>query len=132
MIEDIAIVGAGPAGAYLGYLLGQRGISAVIYDDSHPREKPCGGGITPSALEKFPLLRDIPSSYRYVDKILSDKGYQLVAPAETVARAYAGVAGLLNALCIFDAVVLAAMGVFGEPTGQMPRRRKDERERKSA
>lgn len=70
MEDDIAIVGGGPAGAYLGYLLGRKGIPATIYDDSHPREKPCGGGITPSALERFPLLRDIPSSYRYVDKIL--------------------------------------------------------------
>ena len=52
---------------------------------------------------------------RYVDKILSNKGCRLVAPAETVARAYAGVAGLLNALCIFDAVVLALMGMGLEP-----------------
>ena len=65
---------------------------------------------------------------RYVDKILSAKGYRLSAPAETVARAYSGVAGLLNALCIFDAVVLALMGVGPEPGGQGPRRRRDEQE----
>jgi geranylgeranyl reductase family protein len=85
MVEDIAIVGGGPAGAYLGCLLGQRGIRATVYDDSHPREKPCGGGITPSALEKFPLLRDIPSSYRYVDKILfvSPEGKEAMVGGQT-------------------------------------------------
>ncbi|UCG82925.1 MAG: hypothetical protein JSW38_12235, partial [Dehalococcoidia bacterium] len=86
MTEDIAIVGGGPAGAYLGYLLGQRGINAAIYDDSHPREKPCGGGITPSAREKFPLLREIPSSYRYVDKILfiSPEGKEAMVGGQTL------------------------------------------------
>lgn len=76
MTDDIAIVGGGPAGAYLGYLLGQRGIRATIYDDSHPREKPCGGGITPFALERFPLLSGVPTSFRYVGKMLfiSPKG----------------------------------------------------------
>jgi geranylgeranyl reductase family protein len=70
MVEDIAIVGGGPAGAYLGYCLAQRGLYPVIFDDSHPREKACGGGITPSALEKFPIIKDVPGSYRYVDKVL--------------------------------------------------------------
>ncbi len=70
MTDDIAIVGGGPAGAYLGYLLAQRGINATIYDDSHPREKPCGGGITPFALERFPLLSGVPTSFRYVGKML--------------------------------------------------------------
>jgi len=70
MVEHIAIVGGGPAGAYLGYRLAQNGIYATIYDDSHPREKPCGGGITPFTLERFPLLKGVPSSYRFVDKML--------------------------------------------------------------
>lgn len=47
----------------------------------------------------------------------------LVAPTATVARAYAGVAGMLNLMCIFDAAVLSVMGVRGEPP---PRRKKNE------
>ena len=70
MVEDVAIVGGGPAGAYLGYRLAQNGIYATIYDDSHPREKPCGGGVTPFTLERFPLLKGVPSSYRFVHKML--------------------------------------------------------------
>ncbi len=46
---------------------------------------------------------------------LAEDGLNLSYPAATVARAYAGVAGMLNLLCIFDAVILAAFGRFGEP-----------------
>jgi len=49
------------------------------------------------------------------DSIQAERGVALVYPTDVVARAYAGVAGLLNLLCVFDATVLAAMGVRGEP-----------------
>jgi hypothetical protein len=45
-------------------------------------------------------------------------GIALVVPSETVARAYSGVAGLLNLMCIFDALMLSVMGVSGEPQPQ--------------
>jgi len=47
---DIAIVGAGPAGARAAYVLAQRGARVTVFDPSHPREKPCGGGVTGRAL----------------------------------------------------------------------------------
>ena len=50
----------------------------------------------------------------YVSALLAKDGLALVPPAETIARTYAGIAGLLNLLCIFDAGVLALMGVAGE------------------
>jgi geranylgeranyl reductase family protein len=44
---DIIIVGAGPAGATLGYELGRRGLSALILEkDKLPRYKACAGGVT--------------------------------------------------------------------------------------
>jgi geranylgeranyl reductase family protein len=49
-MTDVAIVGAGPAGARAGYLLAKRGARVTIFDGSHPREKPCGGGVTGRAL----------------------------------------------------------------------------------
>jgi len=49
-----------------------------------------------------------------LDEKLKNANLALVAPGETVARAYAGVAGLLNLLCIFDALMLSVMGVTGE------------------
>ena len=48
--HDVAIVGAGPAGARAAYLLARRGVRVTIFDGSHPREKPCGGGVTGRAL----------------------------------------------------------------------------------
>jgi geranylgeranyl reductase family protein len=47
---DVAIVGAGPAGARAACALARRGARVTIFDPSHPREKPCGGGVTGRAL----------------------------------------------------------------------------------
>jgi menaquinone-9 beta-reductase len=58
---EVAIVGAGPAGANCALELAQRGIFATVFDHSHPREKPCGGGILPSVIEKFPFIEQFPS-----------------------------------------------------------------------
>src|SRR5580700_10818831 len=48
---DVAVVGAGPAGAWAAYSLARRGARVTIFDPSHPREKPCGGGVTGRALD---------------------------------------------------------------------------------
>jgi geranylgeranyl reductase family protein len=51
MTSDVVVVGAGPAGSYLGYLLARRGVSVTILDKAHfPREKVCGGGISPKTM----------------------------------------------------------------------------------
>lgn len=55
-----------------------------------------------------------------INKVLAEKNLALVPPADTVARAYAGVAGLINLLCIFDAAMLALMGATGEPPRPAP------------
>src|SRR4029453_12731994 len=44
------IVGAGPSGSWTATLLARRGARVLLIDPSHPREKPCGGGITGRAL----------------------------------------------------------------------------------
>ena len=59
--EDVIIIGGGPAGAYCAFELAKKGIYATIFDPSHPREKPCGGGISPSALKKFHFLEQFRS-----------------------------------------------------------------------
>jgi geranylgeranyl reductase family protein len=59
MIE-VAIVGGGPAGSYCAYCLAENGIHPTIFDHSHPREKPCGGMISPLAQELFPFLKNLP------------------------------------------------------------------------
>jgi geranylgeranyl reductase family protein len=47
---DVAIVGAGPAGCWAACGLARRGARVTLVDGSHPREKPCGGGVTGRAL----------------------------------------------------------------------------------
>ena len=46
----------------------------------------------------------------HIVKVLAQENLALVAPMATVARAYAGVSGLLNLMCIFDVVMLALIG----------------------
>ena len=47
---DVAVIGAGPAGSWAAYNLARSGARVTIFDPSHPREKPCGGGVTGRAL----------------------------------------------------------------------------------
>src|SRR5262245_40342649 len=49
-ISDVAVIGAGPAGAWTAHLLASGGARVALFDPSHPREKPCGGGVTGRAL----------------------------------------------------------------------------------
>jgi geranylgeranyl reductase family protein len=50
-VADVAIVGAGPAGAWAANELAQGGARVTIFDATHPREKPCGGGVSARALD---------------------------------------------------------------------------------
>lgn len=52
---DVAVIGAGPAGSRAAWRLARAGARVAILDGSHPREKPCGGGVTGRALE---IVRD--------------------------------------------------------------------------
>lgn len=47
---DVLIVGGGPAGAWAACCLAAQGVRTRLFDHSHPREKPCGGGVTGRAL----------------------------------------------------------------------------------
>jgi geranylgeranyl reductase family protein len=64
MSIDVAIVGAGPAGSRAAYVLACNGARVTLFDGSHPREKPCGGGVTGRALA---LVRDAidPASFSH-------------------------------------------------------------------
>jgi geranylgeranyl reductase family protein len=48
---DVAVIGAGPAGAIAARDLARSGARVTIVDGSHPREKVCGGGVTARAIE---------------------------------------------------------------------------------
>jgi geranylgeranyl reductase family protein len=48
---DVVVAGAGPAGSIAARDLARGGARVALVDGSHPREKPCGGGVTGRALE---------------------------------------------------------------------------------
>ena len=53
---DVAVVGAGPAGAVAAYTLALHGASVVLLDRARfPRDKPCGGGLTGRAVRLLPF-----------------------------------------------------------------------------
>ncbi|MGH8728049.1 MAG: geranylgeranyl reductase family protein [Burkholderiales bacterium] len=52
MTFDAVIAGAGPAGAYLAYLLARVGARVALIDrDNFPRDKTCGGGLSRKTLK---------------------------------------------------------------------------------
>ena len=98
--KEIAVVGGGPAGAYCAFEMARKGFNPIVFDHSHPREKPCGGGIPPLVLEKFPFLEKLRSDgFTFSDlKLVSCTGNQVIAK------------GLENGFCIsrkrLDQVIL--------------------------
>lgn len=49
---DVVVVGAGPAGAMTAYLASSMGLKVLLVDKAkHPRERPCGGGLTPRTVK---------------------------------------------------------------------------------
>ena len=94
---DVAIVGAGPAGARAAYGLARRGARVTIFDPSHPREKPCGGGVTGRALA---LVEDAIDAARL--------------PRTTIRSARFLAAGAANATTVLDddALVVASRAAF--------------------
>ena len=64
----IAIVGAGPAGAWTSTLLARRGHAVTLIDSQAPWEKPCGGGVTTKVLSNFAIF-DSELPRKYIDRI---------------------------------------------------------------
>ena len=107
VIADIAVIGAGPAGAWAAYLLATRGARVALFDPSHPREKPCGGGVTGRALAIVNGAFDTPPpsvairSARFVD---SASGRSAAVPLDTAPAPSLRVASRAR----FDAALVAA------------------------
>jgi geranylgeranyl reductase family protein len=81
----IAIIGAGPAGATAAIRLARAGASVSVFDHSHPREKPCGGGLTGRALALVADAIDVSALPAVVVK-------SAVVEAPVAVRLHAGIA----------------------------------------
>ena len=70
------MVGAGPAGSLLAWRLVRDGAAVTVFDASHPREKPCGGGLTAKALSLLPRAPAAdPLPARMVDSCRFESGH---------------------------------------------------------
>jgi geranylgeranyl reductase family protein len=71
----VAIIGAGPAGAFAAESLARSGRKVVLIDEKLAWEKPCGGGITHKALVEYPFLTDAQVAPNWVS------GCELISPS---------------------------------------------------
>jgi len=100
-IVDAAIVGGGPAGATAAHRLATGGARVVVFDHSHPREKPCGGGISARARKLFPELEDL------VPLGKTGASLRLVSPAGKVVVVQGGGKTFAISRAILDSRLLA-------------------------
>ena len=110
------MVGAGPAGAWTAYELARRGARVLVFDASHPREKPCGGGVTRRALARVAHAVDLASlpatairSARFVDS--SRRGEAVSAVRASSRDAVVPLGGddlIVTSRAAFDAALLDA------------------------
>jgi geranylgeranyl reductase family protein len=109
---DAAVVGAGPAGAWAAYTLARRGARVTIFDPSHPREKPCGGGVTGRALALVADAIDgarFPHSVIRSARFLDSRGGEATIELESGRVGPAAHASLIVASrAVFDAALLEA------------------------
>jgi geranylgeranyl reductase family protein len=118
MPPDVAIVGAGPAGARAAYVLARRGARVTVFDGARPREKPCGGGVTGRALA---LVGDQIDTrclpHTVIRSVRFTQGHG-VSPRRAAAASSVGVPLDANALVVasrasFDEALLAAAEAAG-------------------
>jgi flavin-dependent dehydrogenase len=64
----IAIVGAGPAGAFAAELLAAGGRKVLLFDEKLAWEKPCGGGLTHKALRQYPFLGEARAESKFIQR----------------------------------------------------------------
>lgn len=77
-MKQIAIVGGGPAGALCAEKLSVAGFDVSLFDEHLAWEKPCGGGLTHKAIEKYPFLLDGPAAKKEVHsaELISARGHR--------------------------------------------------------
>lgn len=89
---DCIIVGAGPAGGAAAYHLAKRGHSVLVIEkDAWPRQKPCGGGVSPAIAKWFdfdltPAISTTVEKIRYTWKLGDPVETEIVKPMWMVRR----------------------------------------------
>src|SRR5579862_6655911 len=71
----VAVLGGGPAGAFAAAELASAGVDTIVLDEKLAWEKPCGGGLTYKAYDRYPFLmqNDTPKK-RILQTVLAAPG----------------------------------------------------------
>lgn len=56
-MSSVAVLGGGPAGATAAWALARSGVKAILFDEKLAWEKPCGGGVTFKAWDRYSFLK---------------------------------------------------------------------------
>jgi len=67
---QVAIVGGGPAGACAAAQLASAGVRTILLEEKLAWEKPCGGGLTYRAYQRFPFLLGWQAPCRQVREVV--------------------------------------------------------------
>src|SRR5215469_5837519 len=67
-MKRVAILGGGPAGAFAAEQLAAGGLEVQLFDEKLAWEKPCGGGLTYKAYNRYPFLVNNPFPKRFVSE----------------------------------------------------------------
>jgi flavin-dependent dehydrogenase len=65
-MKRVAVIGGGPAGAFAAATLAAGGLRTLVIDEKPAWEKPCGGGLTYKAYQRYPFLLDNDAPKRLV------------------------------------------------------------------
>jgi geranylgeranyl reductase family protein len=122
---DALIVGGGPAGSTCARALRLAGLDVIVIDRARfPRDKVCGGWITP---EVFPLLDVLPAEYRAMGLTLQEiTGFRTsLIGSGAIETRYASVVSYAIRRCEFDDFLLRRAGarvLDGTPLTTLRRR----------
>ncbi len=81
---DIAIIGAGPAGASCARILAEKGAKVTLFDHRAPWEKPCGGMLGPGGITRNEALSRYTGSITPVTSLhcRSSREQSMILPAD--------------------------------------------------
>jgi geranylgeranyl reductase family protein len=102
VIYDVAIVGAGPAGAQAAYTLEKKGFNIILIDkEEFPRSKPCAGVLPPRIFSEIEVPQNV------VERPL--EGYKMVAPSGLCVRSSFPKTGVIVRREVFDPYLLSRL-----------------------
>ncbi|MFN8006482.1 MAG: NAD(P)/FAD-dependent oxidoreductase [Terriglobia bacterium] len=100
----VAVIGAGPGGAYCASLLAGKGFGVSLFDFHAAWEKPCGGGVTFKAIQRYPFLRQALQPHRAIQaiEVLSPSDQRVTIPLTSPLSIYSR--NVLNQIILDQAV----------------------------